>query len=330
MDYHPRVFTDWIMQVIKVRRGILPEEIIASLKSGIAASLRSGTTSAGDIVTSPEHLAAFAETSINGRLYLELIGQDEALFGYRLANALEACSSITGSCHAGLSPHSPYTLNRNILPSIASAASGKSLPLSLHLAESEAESDFLFDSSGPIAEQLYPFVGWQGFLPHPSRTTPVRYFDEAGLLGPRTLAVHCVHVTPADALILKERGVTVCLCPRSNERLDVGTAPVHLFKKLDIPLSMGTDSLASNDSLSIWDEIRFALDKYKGLLDPEDLLRIATNGGARGIGLQGITGSFEPGKQADFQVVEMRGDFTAENLMGHGHPLEVAVAGFSC
>ncbi len=330
LDYHPRRFVDWIVQVVKVRRGVSLAENLESVKTGIAACLRAGTTSVGDIVTTPELLEGYADSLLGGRLYLELIGQEPALFEQRLNNALNATHGMTGPRQPGLSPHAPYTLSEAVLPLIAAAALKSNLPLALHLAESSDEDTFLFDSSGPLADALYPLVGWQDYLPSPRRTTPARYFDSAGLLGPSTLAVHCVQLTPADAALLKGRGATICLCPRSNERLDVGTAPAHLFKKLGIPLCLGTDSLASNDSLSLWDEIRFALDVYKGEFSPEELLQMATRGGAEGIGLAKQVGSLEVGKRADFQVLELSGPCTAERLLAQGHLREVCLSGNPC
>ena len=318
LDYHPHRFVDWIIQMIKVRRGVTLEETRRSLKAGIQACLRSGTTAVGDIVTSPDLLSAYQGAVIGGRLYLELIGQDRQLFEPRLAKAVEGCKTVNGGRLPGLSPHAPYTLHSNLLPDIAAAAEQMQLSLSLHLAESREESDLLFDSTGPLADEMYPLVGWQDYLPAPRRTTPARFFDAGGLLGPSTLAVHGVQLTPADAVLLKERGVTICLCPRSNERLVVGTAPVHLFKKLGVPLCLGTDSLASNDSLSLWDEIRFALDCYKGALNPEELLLMTTRGGAAGIGLADHIGLLEAGKQADFQVLQLDGGCTAERLLDAG------------
>ncbi|MDD2499883.1 MAG: amidohydrolase family protein [Geobacter sp.] len=327
LDYHPRGFVDWIIQMIKVRRKVTVEETRVSLKAGINACLRSGTTTVGDIVTSPDLLAAYDDTSIGGRLYLELIGQDRQLFEPRLLKALEACTTVNGCRLPGLSPHAPYTLNSSLLPDIAAAADQMQLPLSLHLAESREESDLLFDSSGPLAEEMYPLVGWQNYLPAPRRTTPARFFDADGLLAPSTLAVHGVQLTPADAALLKERGVTICLCPRSNERLAVGTAPVHLFKKQGISLCLGTDSLASNDSLSLWDEVRFALDCYKGELAAEELLGIATKGGAEGVGLGEHVGVLETGKRADFQLVELGGACSAERLLETGRVRGVYICG---
>lgn len=329
LDYHPHRFVDWIIQMIKVRRGVTPEETRVSLKAGINACLRAGTTSVGDIVTAPDLLSAYDGSSIGGRIYLELIGQDRQIFEPRLTKAMEAIQAINGPRLPGLSPHAPYTLNSNLLADIAAAARQGCLPLSLHLAESRDESDLLFDSSGPLAEEMYPLVGWQDFLPSPRRITPARFFDTGGLLGPSTLAVHGVQLTPADAALLQERGVSICLCPRSNERLAVGAAPVHLFKKLGIPLCLGTDSLASNDSLSLWDEIRFALDCYKGELGPEKLLEMATQGGAAGIGMAGQVGTLEAGKRADFQLVELDGVCTAERLLETGRVRDVCLGGIA-
>jgi aminodeoxyfutalosine deaminase len=275
-----------------------------------------------------------------GRFYLELIGQDSALFELRLHKALEAASRPFGGLLPGLSPHAPYTLASDLLPGIAAASRQRGLPLSVHLAESADEDRLLFDSTGPLAEELYPLVGWQGYLPPPRRTTPARFLDAGGLLGPATLAVHCVQLTPADAQLLKARGVTICLCPRSNERLAVGRAPVQLFKKLEIPLCIGTDSLASNDSLSLWDELRFALDVYAGALTPDELLQLATSGGAAGLGLSATVGMLEEGKRADLQVVEFSvgkagecGGRLAEQLLEAGRVIDVLSGGrsvFNC
>ena len=330
LDYHPRRFVDWIIQLIKVRRGVSTAETLESIKAGMAACLRSGTTCVGDIVSSPELLAGFVDSSLTGRCYLELIGQEPVLFESRLHAVLEAASKASGPLLPGLSPHAPYTLASDLLPGIATASRQHGLPLSLHLAESSDEDRFLFDSGGPLAEELYPLVGWQGFLPAPRRMTPAGFFDSGGLLGASTLAVHCVQLTPADAALIKQRGVTICLCPRSNERLAVGTAPVHLFRKLGIPLCIGTDSLASNDSLSMWDELRFALDVYKGEFTPDELLQMATSGGASGLGLAGQTGSLEEGKRADIQVVALEGACTAERLLGQGRLQQVLLEGRRC
>jgi cytosine/adenosine deaminase-related metal-dependent hydrolase len=97
--------------------------------------------------------------------------------------------------------------------------------------------------------------------------------------------------------------VTAILCPRSNERLAVGKTPALLLKKCGIPLALGTDSLASNDSLSLWDEMRFLHREFPNVFTPTEVLEMATLGSAGALHLESETGSLEKGKRADFLVV---------------------------
>lgn len=315
VDYHPRRFTDWIIQLIKIARGLTPEDYPPSVHEGMRMCLESGTTSIGEIVSNPDLALLYKESPLAGRLYFELLGQGKAAFGNKLDGAVSAATShATWPLTTGLSPHSPYTIGDEYLTGIREAADSYSLPLAIHISESAAETDFVFDSSGPLATDFYPFVGWERYLTPPRRCSSTDLLDRHGLLTSATLAVHCVHVTLADARVLKERGVSIALCPRSNERLDVGRAPVALFRKLGIPLALGTDSLASNDSLSLWDEMRYALDVFPHDLTPADLFQMVTTGGAAALGLSGRCGSLEVGQRADFQVVANVGGGQGELL----------------
>lgn len=333
VDYHPRRFVDWLLQLIKIKRGVKATEIPASVREGVRMCLESGTTAVGEIVTDHGQTHLYHSSPLAGRLFFEVLGHDSQRFCSMLDSALTACQSPSaGRLAAGLSPHAPYTIGEGNLPAIRSAAEANSLPLAIHISESAAETDFIFNTSGPLAEEFYPFVGWQQHLTPPRRCSPTELLDRFGLLTAGALAVHCVQLTLADAEILSRRGVTVALCPRSNERLDVGRAPVALLRKLGIPLALGTDSLASNDSLSMWDEMRFALDIFKKELSPADLFSMATAGGARALGIAGTHGSLEPGKQADFQLVACpqgikNSGKVLEDLLGEGRVQDVFVKG---
>jgi cytosine/adenosine deaminase-related metal-dependent hydrolase len=92
-------------------------------------------------------------------------------------------------------------------------AAEKSLPLMTHLSESREELTFLFDSSGPIAEKLYPFVDWNEYLPPARRTTSTAYLDSLEILSTATTVVHCVHITPSEAELLKKRESPWCSVP---------------------------------------------------------------------------------------------------------------------
>lgn len=330
VEYNPRRFTDWIIQLIKIARGLRPDDYPPSLREGLRMCLESGTTAIGEIVSNPLLAALYRESPLAGRLYFEVLGQDPARFGDKLAAALAAASSPDTSLASGLSPHALYTIGEQHLPTIREAARAGRLPLAIHLSESAAETDLLFDSSGPLAQDFYPFVGWEDYLGRPQRCSSTELLDRYGLLTPDTLAVHCVHVSLADARLLKERGVSIALCPRSNDKLDVGRAPVALFKKLGIPLALGTDSLASNDSLSLWDEMRYALEAFSHDLTAEDLLRMVTIGAASALKISASCGSLEVGKRADFQVLENCGTVEKgllERVVQGGRIQEVYLAG---
>lgn len=330
VEYNPRRFVDWIIQLVKIRRGLRDEDVLMSLREGFRMCLESGTTAVGEIVTNPALAPCYQASPLGGRLFFELLGHDPDRFRNMQDRALAACGEHAGRFAVGLSPHSPYTIGEARLAQIRETSSSRALPLAIHVSESREEADFIFDTSGPLAGDFYPFVGWQEHLMPPRRCTSIELLDRFGLLSPATLAVHCVHVTLSDAETLRERGVGVVLCPRSNERLDVGTVPLHLFKKLGIPLALGTDSLASNDSLSLWDEMRFALNLFSRDLSPAEVFSMVTGGGAAALGIAASSGSLEPGKRADFQVVGTGGaaaEQVLERIVCEGTVQEVYAGG---
>lgn len=333
VDYNPRRFTDWIIQLIKITRGLQAEDFRASLLEGVRKCVESGTTAVGDILSRYDLLASYNSPPIRGRLFFEALGHNSTRYTDRLELALTAVAGMHGNEMApGLSPHTAYTTSEINLALIRDAARSRNLPLAIHVSESQAESSFIFDTSGPLAEELFPFVGLEQYLMPPRHCSSTELLERCGLLSPTTLAVHCVHTNLADAQILKQHGVTVCLCPRSNDRLDVGRAPLALFKKLEIPLALGTDSLASNDSISLWDEIRFALNLFAEELSPADVFRMVTSGGAAALGLSASLGSLEAGKHADFQIISHIGTEEKgllERIIGQGKIVNVYLNGLS-
>jgi cytosine/adenosine deaminase-related metal-dependent hydrolase len=336
LDYLPRTYVDWVIQVIKIARGLTIEEKVLSLQEGIEKSLEAGTTAIGEIVTDFSLIGNYATTPLRGRLLLEVIGQDQLRGASQVENLLQLIAQFpVGRFSPGISPHTPHTVADQILTSLTTAAEKLQIPLVVHLAESAEELLFAHDSSGTIASLLYPFVGWEQYLPPPRRTTPTAHLATLGLLKPGTVAVHGVHLTPSDAELLRQHGVGVILCPRSNERLNVGKAPIHLYKKLGIKLALGTDSLASNDSLSLWDELRALQDLFPGAFTPDEALTLATFAGAELLGIAAETGSLKAGKSADFLVVQPTEQIAnpldvARALINDSRMLQTYIAGIPC
>lgn len=333
IDYAPRTYVDWIIQVIKIRRALTPEEQDHSVLEGIRISLESGTTALGEILSDPALLSLYLRSPLVGRVYLEAIGQTHQRCVDVLSTISESQPLFSGmDLMPGVSPHAPHTVSEDCFRELRDYTAKRALPLMIHLAESREESTFFFDSSGPIAEKLYPFVDWSEHLPPPRRTSPAAYLESLGVVRAGTTLVHCVHITPSDAELLKKRGAAVVLCPRSNEKLDVGAAPVHLLKAAGIPLALGTDSLASNDSLSLFDEARFLLKKFPEQFSPGEVLRMMTLAGAEVLGRATEIGSLEQGKRGDFLVVslpESQGKDLALEIITAGTLREVFIHGNS-
>lgn len=333
IDYSPRTYVDWIIQVIKIRRALTRKELELSVREGLRICLEAGTTTIGEILTDHSLLPLYAGSGLTGRLFFEAIGHDPVRTTELVSDLDEAIASFScGDFLPGLSPHAPHTVSECLHQDVRRLADGHNVPRIIHLAESREENDFFFDSTGKIAELLYPHVRWEPYLPAPRRTTATAWLDGLGVLNGSISAVHCVHLTPADAEILARHGVGVVLCPRSNDKLAVGRAPVALLKKLGIPLALGTDSLASNDSLSLWDEMRYLMDLFPGVFTPSEVLAMATLGSARPLALADQVGSLETGKRADFLVMKLPdrqhvGENLHDTIIHAGELLHVILSG---
>ena len=134
--------------------------------------------------------------------------------------------------------------------------------------------------------------------------SPVRYAEGIEILAPQTIAAHlATGVGEEEIEILVRSGVAAAHCPRSNENLGCGVSPVPRMMQGGVRVGMGTDGLWSSPSMNLFEETMVAV-RLHGL-DGATALRLATLEGARVLGAERETGSLEPGKWADFAVVEV-------------------------
>jgi cytosine/adenosine deaminase-related metal-dependent hydrolase len=306
----PSAFGPWMLRLLLARRRLSAEDYEVAARWGAYECVRCGVTTIGDCAYTGEAVARAARAAgLRARIYQEVFGLEEAT----LPDTMKSLEARIGSIREaggplvepGVSPHAPYTVSARLYREAARFARRADLRLATHLAESPAEVELLQRGTGAIARAYRVAQLWSGQRWQPPKLSPVHYVSEAGALGPRTLAVHAVQVDEADLRLLAASGTAVAHCPRSNARLRCGVAPVVAMRQQGITVGLGTDSLASNDDLDLFPEMRAARRAAAGALTPEAVLRMATLEGAAALGWGHLIGSLEPGKQADLIVVRL-------------------------
>ncbi len=325
----PEKFVDWLLYLVRVRRDVDGQAIAASLSNGIHQSLKAGTGMVGDICTSFQSTQAYQLSPLLGRVFAEVIGYDDLRIDQRLAQIdAETVQAPGPRLDWGVSPHAPYTLSARALDRVCAFAASRSLPCAIHLAESREETQFLQQGSGAIAEQLCVAAGWRTDARLTCADSPVAALCRPGRLKAGDLVIHGVQVDADDMTRLRKVGCSVVLCPRSNAALQVGKAPLRDYLQAGVNLCLGTDSLASVSSLSLWEELAFARSWFVGQLEPARWLELATHGGAKALGFEDRIGHFAPGCEASFQVVKLADSVTMaeieESLCTAGSGLRVS------
>jgi cytosine/adenosine deaminase-related metal-dependent hydrolase len=202
-----------------------------------------------------------------------------------------------------LTPHSAILASSPLIKALAGRAIASGEPLSLSVAETEAETRLLHDGTGPLVDFLKTAGLWDDGWRAPG-LSPVEALDRLGALSPRTLAIHCIHLAHQDLSKLQARGVTVVTCPRSNSRLGVGKTPVPKLLGSGIPVALGTDSLASAPDMDLFAEMAALRDEHPSL-SAAAVLRMATLNGARALGFARDLGTIEAGKLPALTVVPL-------------------------
>ena len=161
--------------------------------------------------------------------------------------------------HIGLGPHTIYTLSTTALERLADLARGRNLSLTIHLAETADEVEFSHTGQGLLAEGLATKGGHDLIEAGGCGAGPALLADRCGLfegLSTRrpVIVAHGVHLDDEEIALLAARDVAVALCPRSNAMLHCGEAPIQRLVEHGVRLGLGTDSLASNESLDLFAE----------------------------------------------------------------------------
>lgn len=295
-------FPAWIRRVRALKAQRDASDFLAAARRGLTACYAAGVTTVADTGDSGAVIQALNEARGSGIAYHEVFGPHpdqlvESLTG--LQHRVDELRQFSSErIRSGVSPHAPYTVSAPLYTAVARWAGQEGLPIAVHLAESRAESELLASATGAFAE------AWAArgipLPPLPGRS-PVAWLESHGVLGPDTLAIHAVQVDAADAARLARCGTAVAHCPLSNRRHGHGEAPLRLFLDAGVRVGIGTDSVASVDSLDLLAEARAA--RALAGLEAGEALALVTREAARALGLESGIGVLRRGAWADLVVI---------------------------
>ena len=278
------------------------ETVRLGTELAVAEQLLGGVTTTTDMYFFGDEVSTvLAEAGMRGVVAESLIGfptprcptTDDMLAKQR--DLLEAFSNhplITPSVAA----HAPYSVSAADLVAEAELAEEFEVPMQIHLAETAWEVEKLLDEKG---------------------LSPVAYLADLGVLSERTVAAHCVHVSPQDIELLAEFEAGVSHNPVSNLKLASGVSPVPALMGGGVKLGLGTDGTASNNTLDLLRDMQLAALLHKGVsgdptvLAARTMLELATVRGAQVLGLADRIGMLAEGRDADIICVAVDGPHTA-------------------
>ena len=191
-----------------------------------------------------------------------------------------------------LAPHAPDTLNTAAYEAVRDLSEAADSPVLVHLGETQAELATIRERSG---------------------LTPVGYLDSLGLVGPRLVGAHCIHVDGADIALLAERGAGVAHNMVANIKAAKGVAPVPAMLAAGVRVGLGTDGPMSGNTLDVIGQLGYVAKLHKltsgdrTAMPAREVVKMATIGGARALHLEDRIGSLEPGKRADVVLIDATG-----------------------
>jgi len=298
-------FTDWISQLVKKRRTWTKEDYIASADEGIRLSIESGTTLVGDIASNDFSWYAAEKTKIRIILFEELVAfspedADKALNQLKLR--IERNGNNKLLLH-GISPHAPYSVSPVLYRRMAQFAGKRKMLIATHVAETIAEQQFIKKGTG----EFYDFLNSIAVIPkewkHPGMS-PIKYVVSLGMTGDSSILIHCNYLDDEDIDKIYKTHSHVVYCPRSHDYFGHKRHPIRKLLDSGINVALGTDSLASNETLSILDEMRFININRKDI-NAEEIFRAATVNGAAALSFQKNLGLLRKGYIADMTVLKL-------------------------
>jgi cytosine/adenosine deaminase-related metal-dependent hydrolase len=281
-------FQSWVRQLIEEREKAGAHILTAEAQKAIASLRAWGCGAVGEISTLGLTWELLEASKLHGVWFQEYLGN--------MTLTDSGAPEFHQRLKKSFAGHAPHTLAPEKLKELKEKTAQQGVPFSIHLSESEAEVTFLTTGRGAWADLLsargIDYSEWG--LPVGS---PVQYLQALGLLDRNTIAVHLLEVDDKDLHIIKETETRICVCVRSNAYLHQKRPDLERMLAMGLKPCLGTDSLASAPSLSIFDEMAYIMEHWPAI-SPATVIAMATENGAVALGCDDILGTLFPGKKA--------------------------------
>lgn len=300
-------FTQWIMRINATKRQLHEEDYLKGIQEGFAEVKRWGTTTLVNLEAFPELLPRMPAPPVRTWWFLEMID---------IRRRIQTAEVLKGSLAFfekrpgwlggfGLNPHAPYTASPELYRQSADGSAHFGMLLSTHIAESAEEEAMFRDGTG----ELFTFLKGLGRpMDDCGKCSSFGNAVKNGLIGPGWILAHANEMREADfELIAANPGDWhVVHCPRSHAFFKHRSFPWKELEAAGVTISLGTDSLASNDSLDLFAEMR-AAQKTAPWLSSEQLLATVTTHPAKALQKGGELGEISPGAHADLIALPFAG-----------------------
>nr|BCX01287.1 MAG: amidohydrolase [Bacteroidota bacterium] len=272
----------------------------AAIEEAIAALRAEGVVAVGDIGNTTEAWEVARRRDLRGYFFLERFGwspeQAEAIWQEAQDRLRREAFEEEADRRYGITVHALYSTSAPLIERVLRTNARRGRPTSIHMLESEAERELFQHGRGPLAELLGELglmrPGWR-----PPGESPLRWLLRRLRRGQRLLLVHMTVASEEEMdLLASFPKAVVVLCPKSNRYIEGRLPPLSGLLRRQLPVAVGTDSLASNDRLSIWEEL-LELGRAFPELTLERAIQMATWHGARALGMERRLGALAPGRR---------------------------------
>ena len=296
--------TNFIHSVIPQRETTI-EIIESAMRKADLEMQKEGIVAIGDVCNTDVSFALKAVSSIYYHSFIELFGMTNSMAEkiFEKGVQIKNIASEKYGLKASIVPHSSYTVSENLFKLFRERLDNPGNILSVHNQESEQEDDFIRNRKGDLFN-LYNSLGLETGDSKKRNISPLEYLQQSLPEKAKRLYVHNVETRSTDVdHASPDMGNTFwVICPSSNLYISGKMPNRFLIEQFPENVCIGTDSLASNDQLSIMKELFTMQEHYEGI-PLEHLLRFACYNGALALGMDAKLGSFEPGKTPGINLI---------------------------